>query len=164
MTTPLRGRCCVPVTFNARTMAQSPNDSQLSEADRAELQLLYKVSVSDIAGFKQQQWSVTSHALAIQAALVAVGQLLKEPLCNWERWVLVVLVGITAAIGGSVLFRLHRSIQERRERLRRVRAHFGKPFNDAWSVCKQPDQVHIFLALALVIAALIASWLVVVAL
>jgi hypothetical protein len=141
-------------------MEQSPNN-KLTEADRAELQLLYTVSVSDIGGFKQQQWSVTSHAFAIQAALVAVGQLLKEPLGNWERWLLIVLVGITAAIGGSVLFRLHRSIEERHERLRRVRAHFGKPFIDAWSVCKQPDQVYIFLALALVIAALIASWLLV---
>lgn len=137
------------------------HNNQLTEADRAELQLLYTVSVSDIAGFKQQQWSVTNHALAIQAALVVVGQLLKEPLGGWERWVLVALVGITAAVGGSVLFRLHRSIEERRERLRRIREHFGKPFNDAWSVCKQPDQVYIFLALALVIAALVASWLVV---
>ena len=142
-------------------MEQSPNNSQLTETDRAELHLLYTVSVSDIAGFKQQQWSVTSHALAIQAALVAVGQLLKEPLGSWERWLLVVLVGITAVVSGSVLFRLHRSIDERRERLRRVRARFGKPFSDAWSVCKQPDQVYIFLTLALVIAALIASWLVV---
>lgn len=142
-------------------MEQTQHDNQLTEADRAELQLLYTVSASDIAGFKQQQWSVTNHALAIQAALVAVGQLLKEPFCGWERWILVVLVGITAAVGGSVLFRLHRSIKERRKRLRRIRAHFGKPFNDAWSVCKQPDQVYIFLALALVIAALVASWLVV---
>ena len=142
-------------------MEQRPNNSQLTETDRAELHLLYTVSVSDVAGFKQQQWSVTSHALAVQAALVAVGQLLKEPLGSWERWLLIVLVGITAAVGVSVLFRLHRSIEERRERLRRVRAHFGKPFNDAWSVCKQPDQVYIFLALVLVIAALIASWLVV---
>lgn len=142
-------------------MEQSPNNIQLTEADRAELHLLYTASVSDIAGFKQQQWSVTSHALALQAALVAVAQLLKEPLGGWDRWLLVVLVGITAAVGGFVLFRLHRSIEERRKRLRRVRAHFGKPFNDAWSVCKQPDQVYIFLALVLVIAALIASRLVV---
>lgn len=142
-------------------MEQTQHDNQLTEADRAELQLLYTVSASDIAGFKQQQWSVTNHALAIQAALVAVGRLLKEPVCGWERWILVVLVGITAAVGGSVLFRLHRSIKGRRERLRRIRAHFGKPFNDAWSVCKQPDQVYIFLAIALVIAALVASWLVV---
>jgi len=145
-------------------MEQSPNKDQLTEADHTELHLLYTISVSDIAAFKTQQWSVTSHALAIQAALVAVGQLLKEPLGGWERWLLVVLVGFTACIGGSVLLRLHRSIEERRKRLRRVRIHFGKPFNDAWSVCKQPDQVYIFLALAQVIAALIASWLVVAAL
>lgn len=145
-------------------MEQTKHDNQLTETDREELQLLYTVSVSDIAGFKQQQWLVTNHALVIQASLVAVGQLLKEPLDCWERWVLVVLVGITAAVGGSVLFRLHRSIEERRERLRRIRSQFGKPFNDAWVVCKQPDQVYIFLALAMIIAALVASWLVVVAL
>lgn len=142
-------------------MAQRIDNIKLTEADRTELQLLYNVSVSDIAAFKQQQWSVTNYALVIQAALVAVGQLLKEPLGSWERWLLVVLIGVTACVGGSVLFRLHRSIEERRERLRRIRVHFGKPFNDAWSVCKQPDQVYIFLAFAQVIAALIASWLVV---
>lgn len=43
-------------------MEQAPNNT-LTEADRAELHLLYTVSVSDIGGFKQQQWSVTSHAL-----------------------------------------------------------------------------------------------------
>ena len=137
----------------------SNNSSQQTETDRAELHLLYTVTVSDIAGFKQQQWSTISHALALQTALVAVGQLLKAPLGIWERWLLIMLVSITAAVGGSVLFRLHRSIEERRERLCRVRAHFGKPFHDAWSVRKQPDQVYIFLALVLVIAALIASWL-----
>ena len=145
-------------------MEQSTDNIQLTEADHTELQLLYTVSVSDIAAFKQQQWSVTNHMLAIQAALVAVGQLLKESLGSWERWLLVVLVGVTACVGGSVLFRLRRSIEERRERLRHVRGHFGKPFNDAWSVCKQPDQIYIFLTLAQVIAALIASWLVVTAL
>lgn len=145
-------------------MEQAQDNNQLSETDRAELHLLYTVSVSDIAGFKQQQWSVTSHALAIQAGLVAVGQLLNEHLCSLERSVLVVLVWITAVVGGCILFRLHRSIKERRERLRRVRSHFGKPFNNAWAICKQPDQVYIFLALAMVIAALVASWLVIAAL
>ena len=57
-------------------MERTQQDNQVTEADRAELQLLYTVSVSDIAGFKQQQWSVTNHSLAIQAALVASGQLL----------------------------------------------------------------------------------------
>src|SRR3989344_6953117 len=99
-------------------MEQSTDNIQLTEADHTELQLLYTVSVSDIAAFKQQQWSVTNHMLAIQAALVAVGQLLKESLGSWERWLLVVLVGVTACVGGSVLFRLRRSIEERRERLR----------------------------------------------
>jgi hypothetical protein len=145
-------------------MAPSTDKVKLTEADHTELQLLYSVSVTDIAAFKQQQWSVTNHALAIQAALVAVGQLLGKPFGCWEHWLLVVLVGVTACVGGSVLFRLHRSIEERRERLRRVRNHFGKPFNDAWSVCKQTDQVYIFLALAQVIGALVASWLVVTAL
>lgn len=97
--------------------------ADITDVDREELRLLYSVSVSDIAGFKQQQWSVTSHALAIYAAVVAVGQLLTQPLVNCERWALLLLVAAAATTGLGVLFNLHRSIEERRERLRKIRAH-----------------------------------------
>lgn len=41
---------------------------QLSDADREELRLLYQVTVSDIAFFKQQQWSISNYALTVEAA------------------------------------------------------------------------------------------------
>ena len=118
---------------------EQPLDNLPTDSDRADLHLLYSLSVSEIAGFKQQQWSVTNHAVVIQAALVAVDQLLKGHPESWERWLLVVLIGTTAAVGGCVLIELRRSIEARRERLRRVRARLGTPFLNAWKVCKHPD-------------------------
>ena len=66
----------------------------LNERDREELRLLYNVSASDIASFKQQQWSVTNHALALHAAFLFVAyQLLASPLVMWQLWLLIVLLG-----------------------------------------------------------------------
>ena len=143
---------------------EQPTDKLPTAPDRADLHLLYSLSVTEIAGFKQQQWSVTNHALVIQVALVGVDPLLNGHLENWERWLLAVLIGITAAAGGCVLFGLHRSIRARRKRLRRVRIHLGTPFLNARKVYKHPDHVEAFLALALLMSTLTTIWLVIVAL
>jgi hypothetical protein len=143
---------------------EQPSDNLPTAPDRADLHLLYSLSVTEIAGFKQQQWSVTNHVLVIQAALVGVDPLLNGHLENWERWLLALLIAITAAAGGCVLFGLHCSIRARRKRLRRVRTHLGTPFLNAWKVYKHPDHVEVFLALALLISTLTTIWLVIVAL
>ena len=127
--------------------------------DHSELELLYNVSVSDLAFFKQQQWTVTNHALVVMAGLVGVEQLLVSPFSLRERWLLTILVAATVAIGLFVLGRLHHSIGVRHKRLENVRAKFGATFNTAWSVPKQKDYVVHFLVFIQIIAALLASWL-----
>ena len=135
--------------------------SELKGDDREELRLLYSSSANEIAFFKQQQWIVTNYAVAIQASVFAIGHLIGADLQNWERWLLVLIVGATAISGLFILFLLHASIGVRRTRLRRVRASFGKPFRCAWHVPKQRDCVSFFLVFSQLVAAALASWLVI---
>ena len=135
-----------------------PNN--LPPDDPSQLELLYNVSVSDLAFFKQQQWTVTNHALVVMAGLVGIAHLLVDPpLTQCEKWLLTVLVAATAAIGLFVLGRLNHSIGVRRKRLDNVRARFGAAFNAAWNVPKQKDYFVQFLVFIQIIAALITSWL-----
>ena len=132
----------------------------LNERDREELRLLYNVSASDIASFKQQQWSVTNHALALHAAFLFVAyQLLASSLVTWQLWLLIVLTWAVCIAGLAMVERLQGSILGRRTRLERVRAHFGKPFNDAWTIQKPKDDVHQLLLAVMFLSSGVVTWL-----
>lgn len=142
-------------------MASQPESPRLTESDAEELRLLYQVSVADIAFFKQQQWSATNYTLAIHAALLFIAyQLLKDALAIWQMWLLVVLACAVCVAGLAVVERLQSSILGRRTRLERVRAHFGKPFTEAWSIPKPPDDVHWLLVFVVLLSAAVVTWLV----
>jgi hypothetical protein len=137
--------------------AQSSIDAEQNDS---ELQLLYSVSASDIGGFKQHQWSVANHAILIQAALFGVTQLQGKKLVTWEFNALVVLLALTGVAALAILLLLQHAIGVRRERMRRVRASFGPPFNQAWKVEKLPDCTHLFIAGVVVASTVIFTWLV----
>lgn len=138
-----------------------PTSNTLTEVDQEELRLLYQVSVSDIAFFKQQQWFVTNYALTIQAALLFVGyQMLRPPLAVWLAWLLVTFVCAVSAAAIMVIDRLHTSVLGRRTRLKNVRAQFGRPFIEAWSIPKEHDDFQWLFVFVLLLSALVASWLV----
>lgn len=135
----------------------------LKESDREELHLLYDVSVADIAFFKQQQWSVTNHALVLHAAFLFIAyQLLHTPLALWQVWLLVVLTWAVCIAGLGMVARLQGSILGRRTRLKRLRAYFGKPFIDAWTIQKPTDDVYLLLIAVMLLSAGVISWLVLV--
>lgn len=52
-----------------------------------ELRLLYTVTISDIASFKQQQWHITNYALLLLAAVVAIQRFLSD-ITQAKYWVL----------------------------------------------------------------------------
>lgn len=135
-------------------------DQSLSESDHSELELLYTVSVSDIAFFKRQQWSITNYALVIEAATIAIVRLLGS-IERCERWLLVVLIMATLVVGLFLVNALHTSITARRDRLKNIRAKFGSAFNHAWDVPKQKDLTIYFLGFVHVVSALLSSWLVI---
>ena len=134
--------------------------TNVTETDREELRLLYTVSVGDIAFFKQQQWSVTNHGLALHVALVVIAfQLLSRPLATGYVWLLVVLAWAVFVAAAAMVERLQTSIAGRRTRLDRVRAHFGKPFRDAWELAKPKDDVHVLLLVVLFVSTAVVTWL-----
>ena len=139
------------------------NPDPLSAADRDELRLLYQTSVSDIAFFKQQQFTITNYALTLQAGLLFVAyQVLKPPpLQPFALWSLLFLVCAVSAAGLLVIARLHASIEARRQRLSRVRAHFGRAFVDAWFVPKEADDFRWLLVCVLLVSAPISASLVI---
>jgi hypothetical protein len=133
----------------------------LTADDGEELRLLYQVSVADIAFFKKQQWSATNYAMGAYAALlIIVHQWLLSPLKSWQVWPLIVLGWAICIAGYAVVSRLQNSILGRRTRLERVRARFGKAFNEAWSIPKPQDDMYWLLYAFMFVGAVIATWLV----
>jgi len=135
----------------------------LKEPDKEELRLLYDVSVSDIVFFKQQQLSVTNYALALHAAFLFIAyQLLVAPLAAWQLWLLVVLTWTVCLAGLEMVVRLQCSILGRRTRLEQVRAHFGKPFFEAWTIQKPKDDVYQLLISVMLLSSGVVTGLVLV--
>jgi len=133
----------------------------LTSTDGEELRLLYQVSVADIAFFKKQQWSATNYAVGAYAALlVIVHQWLHSPLKSWQVWPLIVLSWAICISGYAVVSRLQSSILGRRTRLERVRAKFGRVFNEAWSIPKPHDDTYWLLYAFMFVGAGIVTWLV----
>lgn len=142
-------------------MITDTNSSTIDENDREELKLLYQISVSDIAFFKQQQWSATNYVIAIYAAMLLIAyQLINGSLNTWQQWLLVVLTWSAAVGGVAVVARLQNSIIGRRTRLERVRGHFGKAFENAWSIPKPPGDNHYLLNIIMFVGAGVVTWLV----
>lgn len=137
---------------------------RLTDADREELRLLYEVSVSEIALFTRQQWSVTTYALAIYAALLFIAyQSLAGTVTALvhQGWLLTVLAWAVGFSGIAAVKRLQISIVGARRRIERVRAHFGRPFQEVWAIPKPPDDVHRLLYLVMLLSAAVVTLLVV---
>jgi len=129
------------------------------EQIHAELLALYSACVSEIAGFKQQQFNVTNYSIALFAALVAVKQLFGASV-SWERAVLVIFVIAAAAFAIVVQFQLWSAIQVRRARLRSIRSKFSASFRESWDHPKGPDALHWLLPFIVSIGGLIAFWVI----
>ena len=139
-------------------MATTP---RLRQGDRDELRLLYQVTVSDIAYFKQQQWSISNYALTLEAALLFIAyQMLACPLTLPEVWVLVVLSWAVVLAALAVIERLETSILQRRARLENVRAQFGQVFRNAWRFPKERALVRWLLEVVLLLSSSVATWLI----
>jgi hypothetical protein len=144
-------------------VSSSTSTEITDSAERDELRLLYQTSASDIAFFKQQQFTITNYALTLQAGIVFVAyQVLKPPFAAFAFWSLLVLACAISFAGILVVSRLTVSISARRTRLERIREHFGPVFRAVWSVPKEPDDFHWLLRAVLLVSAAISVWLIVV--
>jgi len=133
-----------------------------SPEDREELKLLYEVSVTDLAFFKQQQWVATNYGVALYVALVAIAsQLLRKPLATSYQ-ILLSLLALAVLVGAlGVLCQLQRSIELRRGRLEKVREHFGTAFHAARAVMPKREDTLLRLLVAVLVAGFaVTCWLV----
>jgi len=137
--------------------------SDRSPITNDELRLLYQVTVSDLAYFKTQQWSVTNYAFLLLAGVVGTWQLVKGDASLLERGALSVLAALVAAATLTVLGKLEASIQVRQSRLVAARERFSVAFYEAWSAeTKSQEYVHsiVFLRAAVVLGVCVVGWLV----
>lgn len=135
----------------------------LADSDREELRLLYQVCVADISLFTRQQWFVSHYALAFYAALLFIAYQPANPLGHpaWQDWLLIVLAWAICVSGVAAVKRLQISIVGGRRRIERVRANFGRPFQEVWSIPKPPDDVHRLLYLVMFLGAAVVTLLMV---
>ena len=107
-----------------------------------ELRLLYSVTVTDIAGFKQQQWKVTNYGLLLYAAIASIPTLLQHEFSQAE-YIFLWLTSLAVLITGCVLvWMFHASLKARWERLTEIRKkHFTEEFRSAWRGGKSEEAV-----------------------
>jgi hypothetical protein len=135
----------------------------LPTSDQEDLRLLYKITLSDLAYFKTQQWKVTYYALLIEAALVGVGKVLSPQLTVLDRSILAILSFLAALVALFVLNKLQRSISVRQSRLDAVLKTFGDAFQRAWSAEHKEDhpiQSVYLLRGGIAVTTLLTLWLV----
>jgi hypothetical protein len=109
----------------------SPENSREKQVND-ELRLLYTSCVSEIAGFKQQQWQVTNYVVLLFAAVASVPKIITN-LAQLEFFLLYVAAFAVLSAGWYVLGLFSASIQVRRCRLTEIRTkHFTDEFRSAW--------------------------------
>jgi hypothetical protein len=97
-----------------------------------EMRLLYQMSVSEIAFFKQQQWRVTNYGLLLYGVIVAIPKILNYNLFTLEYVVLFLISFAVLAVCWFLVGSLEKSLLKSRTRLVKAKDNFGKEFKDAW--------------------------------
>ena len=112
-------------------------DNDINSDERADLHLLYQMTVQDLAFFKAQQWSITNFTFLLYAAIVGLKQLLRASCFS------SLLLGIIAVlVGTSSIYLLRRfeiSIEGRRARLTFIRGKLSNVFNEAWGAMSKEE-------------------------
>ena len=103
------------------------------DTEHQELLILYQVTVGELSYFKTQQWSVTTYAFLLYAAIAGVKQLVGDPHGLSEKVILTCFTIIVLIAAITVITKLQDSIEVRQARLDATRMHFGEKFNAAWN-------------------------------
>jgi len=121
-------------------MEQTMTNEERAKTLPEQLRLLYSSCVTEIAGFKEQQWKTTNYALLIYAAIVSIAKTTKT--LRDVEW--FVLFAAAVAVLGSAAFIINMladSIHTRRTRLTEVRKHFADEFMIAWDGGKSLKEI-----------------------
>jgi hypothetical protein len=136
--------------------------TELSEREHQELTTLYQATVSDLAFFKSQQWTITNYALLAFGSVIAVRYIPGIAFGSCGKAILCIVATVVYFLAGWLLWRLKESIEVRRERLERIFAEFTKKFRDVRGEKKQVSatEVFIFLSLVLTFGIAIVWWVI----
>lgn len=148
---------------------KSDSDAQKLVGD--ELRLLYSTAVTEISGFKQQQWRIANYGLLLYAAIASVTRLPSFEVTKSEQVGLSVFALAVCVTGILLTHMFTQSIIVRRERLTFMRtSRLTEQFREAWragkSVEEMPDfpeervQLKIFFQVLFMLGLVGALWLV----
>lgn len=134
---------------------------ELSDLDRVELHMLYGACVADIELFTRQQWWAGAYALAIYAMLLVGAHQFGDParVVDWHAWVLVAMAWTVCLYGLIAVKRMQNAIGVGRRRLERVRAHFGRAFQEVWAMPRPKEDIHRVLYCVMAFGAVLVSWM-----
>tara|TARA_Y100000589_G_scaffold321902_1_gene353994 strand:+ start:609 stop:1046 length:438 start_codon:yes stop_codon:yes gene_type:complete len=125
--------------------------NDMTSDDFDNIRLLYTVSVSDIANFKQTQWYILNQSLVLFGALATIEHSFEFGSGNNN--VIFVIAGFLIWLAGcGLLQRLDGSIEARRERLKNCRLKLGDKFIKAWKTKHSGDSLLWFFESILMLA------------
>ncbi|MEJ2463074.1 MAG: hypothetical protein P8098_15805 [Candidatus Thiodiazotropha sp.] len=105
----------------------------LSEEDRAELLVLYQVTVDDIEKTKQWGWTVTYTTIAAQGATLGLYIAYSTYLpIIFEKLIFIALILGFALVARNQINQAQDGIHGFRERVLRVRKSFGSKFDECF--------------------------------
>jgi hypothetical protein len=121
-------------------MTTPGNDEPMEKEILGDAHLLYSSCVSEIGGFKQQQWNVTNYAMLVFGAVASVSKIV-EPLSQVEFAVLLLSGTAVLVVAWVIVGQLSDAIRVRRERLTHVRKHrLTEEFRNSWRAGKTPEE------------------------
>jgi hypothetical protein len=136
---------------------------QKDTEERADLIALYQVTTQDLAFFKSQQWSLTNYGLLALTAIAGTPQITGLTVTKCIAVILCISAVVIAGLTAWLLWRLHGSIEQRRDRLERVYAKLSDAFRDARGVKSSASAWEMVIPLwaVLLLALALSLWLVV---
>jgi hypothetical protein len=120
----------------------APNTQDLHKAVGDELRLLYSTAISEIAGFKQQQWHIANYGMLLYAAIASSPRLFSSKLDCLEIGALAISAIVVFIAGWMLIGMFTASIHVRRERLTFIRNnYFTVEFKQAWRAGKSIEEM-----------------------
>lgn len=146
-------------------MTESNTDTEpevTTEAERAELLVLYQVNTQDLANFKDQQWTLTNYTLIAFAAIIGIPQIPAIEISICGRLILCGIATIVALLATWLIWRLRTSIEDRRKRNERIFPRLTPAFRAArgHKTVISSTEIYVFLVLFLLIGLGLVWWIV----
>lgn len=115
--------------------------SDISDQDRAELLILYQVTIDDIERAKQWGWKVAYSTIAADGAILALFNTYKTPenIC-WTKILFIVIAIALMLFGVTYIKHAEAGLKEFRARIITVRERLGSVFKTSFGKATEKKQ------------------------